>query len=151
MSDMAQIDQFTSFCGLYCRDCIPSNESLYRNVNQLMEKLSELEFENYADYKIPEEKQFSKYKDFISVLEKISQLHCKSYCRSPEFSKPCNIRKCVIKKDLEGCWDCEEVNCKLLQKFKEIHPNLDYHHQLIRSKGNEWVQHRKSHYKWQND
>ena len=41
----------TSYCGLYCRDCIPSNRRLFALAGELEDKLAELHFEEYAAHK----------------------------------------------------------------------------------------------------
>ena len=55
---------YTSYCGLYCRDCIPSNRRLFALAGELESKLAELHFEEYAAHKAKGDAAFSGYQGF---------------------------------------------------------------------------------------
>lgn len=44
-------EKFTAWCGLCCIDCIPSNKDLFNFAYKLKEKLSYLQFDEYAKLK----------------------------------------------------------------------------------------------------
>jgi hypothetical protein len=48
---MTEEERLTAYCGLYCRDCIPSRTELYALIDQLDSQLSELHFDKYAELK----------------------------------------------------------------------------------------------------
>jgi hypothetical protein len=74
--------RYTSYCGLYCRDCIPSNRSLFALVRDLEDKLAELHFEEYAALKARGDAAFVDYQNFLGVLQAIRGLECKVPCRA---------------------------------------------------------------------
>lgn len=143
--------RFTALCGLYCPDCIPSNEKLYSTINELNKVLSDLQFEYYAKLKSQNNPVFNDYETFLKVMQAIAELECTAPCTEDGCKENCEIRKCVQRQELEGCWECDDSpECKHLKPLKKIHPNLEYHHELIKEYGTEvWVKRRKHHYLWQ--
>ncbi|MDD5457357.1 MAG: DUF3795 domain-containing protein [Candidatus Margulisbacteria bacterium] len=142
-------------CGLYCKDCIPSNEKLFNTLKELKSLLADTKFENYVQLKVKREKTFKKYSDFLQVLEVMGKLECKNGCYHGPVSElgcksDCQIRICVLKKKYNGCWDCEEhVECELLKPQKKIHPSLDQNLAKIKKYGvNNWAYLRGPHYCW---
>ena len=62
-----------------------------------------------------------KLKEKFAVAYGVSpeQIVCRG-CLSDEkfvFCKVCGIKKCVTEKDIEGCHQCEEFPCKLIDDF----------------------------------
>ncbi len=76
----------TTYCGLYCKDCIPSRKDLFTLAARLEEMLQELGFDKYAALKAEQtywcqaNAVFNKYPEFIEVLKAISGLECNSLC-----------------------------------------------------------------------
>ena len=52
---------------------------------------------------------------------------------------------------MKGCWECQDRHeCTMLNRLRSIHPNLDYHLDLIEEMGPaDWFEKRKEHYIWQ--
>lgn len=144
-------DKFTSYCGLYCLDCIPSNTKFFSLIQELDNGLKRLQFDEYAKLKSHAHPKLSDYQTFLNVLGEIKSLRCALPCRLGGGNPECNIRRCCQGKKVHGCWECDErIACKLLDRLKEVHPNLLYHRDLIREYGpDNWHQKRKVHYKWQ--
>jgi len=150
--------QLTSYCGLYCKDCIPSKPALYNLAAGLEAILAELKFDKYAELKAGQtywsesNAIFKDYHGFIGVLQAIRGLECKSICREGGGWKGehCMVRNCAVKKGLAGCWDCNEYKtCRHLEPLLKFHPNLAYHLDLIRSEGiDKWTAKRRGHYPW---
>jgi len=142
---------YTSYCGLYCRDCIPSNRRLFALVGDLERKLAELHFEEYAALKARGDVAFGDYQKFLRVLQSIRGLECKAPCRAGGGKASCAVRDCVLARELLGCWECQQHRtCQLLDPLKRFHPNLEYHLDLIRREGiDAWSAKRKGHYSWQ--
>ncbi len=155
---MSDDKRLTAYCGLYCRDCIPSKKELFSTAARLEDLLEDLHFDKYAQVKAEQSywskanETFKKYQDFIQVLQAIRELECKVSCREGGGWKGahCDVRNCALSKDLEGCWDCADYKtCQLLEPLKKFHPNLEYHLSLIKSEGVEnWSSKRKCHYRW---
>ncbi len=155
---MSEEERLTAYCGLYCRDCIPSRKELYALVKQLEGLLSELHFDLYAELKAGQtywsqaNEAFAKYPDFLEVLKAIKGLECPSVCREGGGYKGdrCEIKKCAIAKGFKGCWECDGYqSCALLEPMKKFHPHLEEHLTLIKTKGVEnWSKQRKGHYRW---
>ena len=144
-------ENLTSYCGLCCVDCIPSHERFFALVNRLDEMLEELQFEQYAELKSEVIKEFKEYPKFLSILHHIKELRCSSPCRLGGGYPQCKIRHCAQSKNLKGCWQCEvRCECAFLDRLRSVHPNLDYHLDLIDEIGHsKWFEKRKEHYRWQ--
>lgn len=148
----------TAYCGLYCRDCIPSHKELFTTTAHLEDILNSLNFDKYATLKAGQtywakvNKAFKSYPAFIQVLQAIRGLECKTTCREGGGWKEgrCEVRNCAIEKKLAGCWECTDYKtCKLLEPLLKFHPNLLYHLELIKTEGVEnWSRKRKGHYPW---
>jgi len=148
---MIKDKEYTSYCGLYCLDCIPSNRSLFSTVKKLRNLLVDLQFEEYAEIKSKNNKTLKEYPKFIKVLHAMSKLECFAPCREGGGNPNCRVRKCVLNRNYEGCWECDGYgDCELLHPLKKVHPNLEYHLELIRKEGLEnWSIKRKKHYYWE--
>jgi hypothetical protein len=141
--------KYTAYCGLYCKDCIPSNQRLFQLIYELDHLLKELKFKKYAELKSVSNHLYKNYPQFEEMLGELGKLECKALCTQGGCKKDCEIRECVEKKKYDGCWECSDYkNCNLLGKLKQFHfieDNLD----LIREYGPEkWTSYRKKHYKW---
>ncbi|MFC1924418.1 DUF3795 domain-containing protein [Chloroflexota bacterium] len=143
--------KLTSYCGLYCSDCIPSKEELFSSIEKLEELMESLHFEEYANLKSKVYPKLSQYRIFNEVLKEMKLLKCSISCRNGGGKEDCSIRICCKNNDRNGCWECKDrKSCDLLQPLIKVHSNLYYHHDLIRYHGiDDWVRYRKTHYKWQ--
>jgi hypothetical protein len=146
-------EKFTAFCGLCCIDCIPSNRDFFHLVHNLGEALSVLQFDEYAWLKAERNPVFSEYPTFIKVLKEIESLKCPGPCREGGGKPECEVRKCVRGNGYPGCWECKDRRtCTKLDSLRLVHPNLDYHLDLIGKYGpKNWISKRKVHYRWQKD
>jgi len=142
--------RLTSYCGLYCADCIPSRKDLFARVRELEEMLAALRFERYAELKSARQPVFRDYAGFLDVLRGIAGLECPAPCREGGGDPECAVRRCVVSGNREGCWECEDYKtCQKLERLKGIHVNLERHLGLIRSEGVEgWASRRGTHYSW---
>lgn len=141
----------TSYCGLCCADCIPSNDGFFSLIENFENMLEGLQFDEYAALKSESDGRFKEYSGFLSVIKAMKSLKCPGPCRLGGGKKECAVRDCALSKGLEGCWGCgERPGCSLLARLRTIHPNLDYHLDLIKKLGPEkWFEKRKEHYRWQ--
>jgi len=155
---MPDDSRLTSYCGLYCKDCIPSKTEIYRLAGRLEDLLEDLKFDKYAGLKAGQtywseaNSAFSHYAEFLDVLKAIRGLECPSLCREGGGWKGgrCAVRNCAIEKGFYGCWECGEYKtCQHLEPLLKFHPNLAFHLELIRSEGiDKWASKRRGHYPW---
>ncbi|MFC1925925.1 DUF3795 domain-containing protein [Chloroflexota bacterium] len=143
----------TSYCGLYCLDCVPSKEELFSLIRKVDILLEDLQFEEYAELKSEAFPGLAQYAAFSEVLKEIGLLQCHEPCRGGGGKEKCAIRTCCESNDRNGCWECDDSQtCDLLQPLIKSHPNLLYHYDLIRKHGIDgWLPHRKAHYRWQEE
>jgi len=151
---MTDVEQ-TSYCGLFCGDCIPANEKLYEITRGLSCLLTETGFKNYADYKSDKVPEFNDYDAFINVLNAFEKLHCYNYCRKGPLSEAgcaqsCKIRVCAIEKGLPGCWECDTYSsCGHIERIERFHPDIKHNLHMIKEYGaDNWKDHRGRHYNW---
>ena len=95
----------TAYCGLYCKDCIPSNSELFTLIDKLTDLLDSLGFEHYANFKSMRIKEFQNYETFRRLLTEMRKLKCETDCFEGPVSeygcnKNCEIRKCAIEKGI---------------------------------------------------
>jgi len=155
---MPDVSQLTAYCGLYCKDCIPSKTELYALTARFQQLLEELQFVKYAELKAGQtywseaNSAFNHYAEFLDALKAIRGLECTSLCRESGGWKGgrCAVRNCAIEKGIYGCWECVEYKtCQHLEPLLKFHPNLAFHLELIRSEGiDKWVPKRLGHYPW---
>jgi hypothetical protein len=142
--------RYTAYCGLYCRDCIPSDEGLFKSLDELRESLDSVGFDEYARLKARTNPKFNDYPVFRDVLEEIRKLKCVKYCRDGGCKPGCKVRECAIANGYEGCWECTAFkSCELLRPLKEFHPSLEHNLETVRERGIDgWGAWRGKHYKW---
>ena len=147
---MTRDKRYTSYCGLYCLDCIPSNKKLFLTIKELEKQLEDLEMTKYAEIRSETNEAFGSYPRFLEVLREIGRLESSAPCR--EGCRPnCRIIVCALSRNYEGCWECQDYrSCELLARLKQIHPCLEYHLELIDKDGpDNWSAKRGKHYFWQ--
>lgn len=147
--------KYTAFCGLYCKDCIPSNGELFAVIDKLIDLLDNSGFEHYAKFKSERIKEFQNYESFRRLLTEMAKLKCETNCfEGPVSEYGCNVncemRQCVILKGIAGCWDCKEYRvCEKLEPHKNFHPGMEHNLDMIKEYGIEnWLDKKGKHYKW---
>lgn len=142
--------RYTACCGLYCKDCIPSNEPLFATAAALEKMLSDLQFERYAALKARQHPAFEHYPAFARVLAELKELRCSSLCTEGGCTVDCRIRACVQEKGFRGCWECAGFEgCGLLEPMVAHHPDLRHNLQMIGQYGpDDWSERRGRHYRW---
>ena len=147
--------KYTAFCGLYCKDCIPSNRELFGLIDRLTELLDNLGFEHYAKFKSARVKEFQNYETFRKLLAEMKKLKCETNCFEGPVSEygcneNCEIRRCVIDKGIAGCWVCKEYKvCEKLEPHMKFHPGMEHNLNMIKEFGlGNWLDKKGKHYKW---
>ena len=109
-----------AYCGLYCGDCSSHKGKIADLARDLRKELRQAKFDKLAEG-IPF-KEFQHYKECYEVLGGMIKLRCKSACRGGGGNPFCSIRKCCQKKEITGCWQCDEFEtCGKLDFLKPIH------------------------------
>ncbi len=148
---MANDRKYTALCGLYCLDCIPSNQAFFEAVGALRDMLSELNFGIYARLKAKTQPVFEDYPVFDEVLAGIETLACPAPCTDGGCKPDCKVRRCVGRKNYEGCWECAQHHtCRLLEPLKNYHgKTIDHNLEMIKERGlDNWSDKRGKHYTW---
>ena len=67
-------------------------------------------------------KDFKEYEECYKVLGAMVKFRCRKGCRNGGGSPFCKIRICAQKKEIEGCWLCDESEgCKKLEFLVSVH------------------------------
>lgn len=109
----------TSYCGLYCDDCPFGGGTIPDLARDLRKALREARFDRVAEaIPFPE---FKSYPECYEALGAMVKLRCGG-CRGGFRSTGCEIAKCAIKKELNGCWECDEfADCEKLTFLEPAH------------------------------
>ncbi len=86
-----------AYCGLFCPRC-------YKMVVSEAAKILKNALENTHICGSPNEPSIQ----FKEELNKLVGLRCPKLCKEGGGNPNCTIRKCCIKKNIAGCWECED-------------------------------------------
>ncbi|MHC1605160.1 MAG: DUF3795 domain-containing protein [Candidatus Methanofastidiosia archaeon] len=119
---MTEDKNLIACCGLYCGDCINYKGEIADLARNLRKKLREAKFDKVFLGLSKYFKQFKSYEECYEVLGAMVRLRCKRACRGGGGPPSCKIRNCCQKKNIEGCWECDELeDCTKLDFLKPIH------------------------------
>lgn len=119
---MSEDKNLIANCGLYCGDCVNHKGEIADLARDLRKKLREAEFARTAQGLSKFFKEFKNYEQCYEVLGAMVRLRCKRTCRDNGGPPQCKIRNCCQKKDIQGCWECEEFEtCEKLDFLQPIH------------------------------
>ena len=119
-------DQFEliAYCGLYCGDCFSHKGIIADLARDLRKELRQSRFEKTAEAlsEVSYFKAFKNYPTCYEVLGAMVKFRCKRACRGGGGPPHCKIRKCCIRKGIDGCWQCEEFEvCEKLTIHEQSH------------------------------
>jgi hypothetical protein len=113
-----------AFCGLYCGDCHGYAGRIPDLARDLRKELRKVHYDRFASFiaTYPFGKDFKNFDECYKVLGAMVKFRCKKGCRGGGGSPFCKIRKCVQKKELDGCWECPNyTTCENLQFLVPVH------------------------------
>ena len=111
-----------AYCGLYCGDCFNYKGEIADLARDLRKKLREARFDKVSQGLSKYFKDFNNYEQCYQVLGAMVRLRCKRTCRNGGGNPSCKARICCQKKDISGCWECDEFEiCSKLDFLKPIH------------------------------
>jgi hypothetical protein len=152
--------KLTAYCGLYCPDCIRNRNKIGQLAQQLLNEIDNSDFKQYAaatasSSSNPERRKiFQKYPEFHDLLEEIVSQQCENPCRINGGCSTfkCEILKCCISKDIEGCWKCNEYEqCIKFEFLKSWHGTtcIENIRQIKKHGSHNWAEYRSKFYTWQ--
>jgi hypothetical protein len=117
---MGESKNLIAYCGLYCGDCFGYKGEIADLARDLRKELRKFKFEQTASggamFPTVEE-----YQTCYKVLGQMVRLRCKRTCRGGGGPPWCKIRQCCQKKEIQGCWECDEFEmCKKLDFFSAL-------------------------------
>jgi len=119
---MNENKNLVAYCGLYCGDCFNYKGEIADLARDLRKKLREEEFDRVAKGLSKYFWEFKNYEVCYEVLGTMVRLRCKRTCRGGGGSPSCKVRSCCQKKNIQGCWECEDFEaCEKLDFLKPIH------------------------------
>ena len=124
MNEKPEDQNLIAYCGLNCADCHGYSGIIPDLARDLRKELRQIKYDKFASFisTYPFGKDFEKYEECYKVLGAMVKFRCKRGCRNGGGSPFCKIRKCAEKKELDGCWECDEYNvCKKLQFLEPVH------------------------------
>ena len=128
-----------AYCGLYCGDCIGYKGKAADLARDLRKELRETKFDKTAEY-LSTMSFFAVYKNYkqcYEVLGALVKFRCKRSCKGGGGPPFCKMRKCCQKKEIEGCWECNEFEkCEKLDFLKPNHGDAHIKNlRIIKKKG----------------
>lgn len=145
--------ELTAYCGLYCGDCLRYRSKAAGLARDLLSELQAVRFDRYAEVKSAFVNEFERYAEFLEVLDAIARLSCDTPCKAGGDGclQPCEIKSCVLAKNLGGCWECDELDgCGKFEFLKPFSGDIPRENlRKIREYGlSRWVEHRGKFYSW---
>ena len=123
---MAEGKDLVAYCSLYCGDCYRYKGNIADLARDLRKELRQAKFalEAEALSEIPIFAILKNYPQCYEVLGLMVKLRCKITCQSGGGPPVCQIRDCCRKKEIDGCWQCDEFEtCQKLDFLKLFHGN----------------------------
>ena len=109
-----------AYCGLYCGDCFGYKGTVADMARDLRKELRQAKFDKVAEA-FPF-KEFKNYKECYKMLGALVRMRCKKTCKGGGGPPFCRMRICCQKKDIDGCWECDEFEtCDKLDFLKPVH------------------------------
>jgi hypothetical protein len=121
---MESHENLVAFCGLYCGDCHGFLGKIPDLARDLRKELRRSRYDKFAEFISTHSfgKDFRNYDECYKVLGAMVRFRCRKGCRGGGASPFCKIRKCNQKKEIEGCWLCEEIEtCDKLDFLNPVH------------------------------
>ena len=124
MDNKIKDENLVAYCGLYCKDCHGHNGKIPDLARDLRKELRQNRYDLFAHFISTYSfgKDFKNYDECYKVLGAMVKFRCSKGCRNGGGSPFCKIRKCVQKKELDGCWECDEfIDCDKLKFLENVH------------------------------
>ncbi len=113
-----------TYCGLYCGDCHGFQQKIPDLARDLRKELRSAHYDKFADAIADDAfgKAFKGYDTCYEVLGAMVRFRCHKGCRAGGGPPFCKIRACCQKREIEGCWQCDDFeSCDKLQFLSAVH------------------------------
>ncbi len=124
MPENKQDSNLIAYCGLYCADCHGYNGKIPDLARDLRKELRMNKYDKFASFISTYSfgKDFKDYETCYNVLGAMVKFRCKRGCKNGGGSPFCKIRKCAQKKEIGGCWECDQwKTCEKLDFLNLVH------------------------------
>ncbi len=121
---MSEKRDLIAYCGLYCGDCFRYQGRIADLARDLRKELRKARFDKIAEFMSSYSffEIFKDYQECYELLGALVKLRCNKVCQDGGGPHFCKMRKCCQKKDIEGCWQCEEFEiCEKLDFLNPAH------------------------------
>ena len=139
---MSEKSAMIAYCGLYCQECPSHTGRIADLARDLRKELRTFRYDKVAESlsSISFFKDFKHYPECYQVLGGLVKMRCKRGCKEGGGPPFCKIRKCCVKKGIEGCWECDDFKtCTKLDFLRPSHG--DAHLKNLRILGRQGVDH----------
>ncbi|MCD8349982.1 MAG: DUF3795 domain-containing protein [Planctomycetaceae bacterium] len=150
--------QLTTYCGLWCGDCVPAQSELFDALRRFIALATKHRLRDYAASKLGSVPEFAGYDVMEDVLQAVLREECSVHCVDGPFSEAncspaCPIRTCVLGQGLAGCWECPTYReCPHIQAMLPRHPaQLDNLARIAAEGIERWHRTRGIHHPWQTE
>jgi hypothetical protein len=121
---MSEKSGMIAYCGLYCQECASYTGKIADLARDLRKELRTFRYDKIAEslssYSFFE--VFKHYPECYQVLGGLVKMRCKRGCKAGGGPPFCKIRKCCVKKGIEGCWECDDFKtCTKLDFLRPSH------------------------------
>jgi hypothetical protein len=126
---MPEERELIAYCGLYCGDCYSYKGKIADLSRDLRKELRQEKFSQRSDKmsETPFFAAFKNYKECYELLGSMVRFRCKRTCRGNGGPPGCKIRDCCRKKNIEGCWECNQIeSCRKLDFLKDFHEDAHF-------------------------
>jgi hypothetical protein len=128
-----------AYCGLCCLDCHGYVQKIPDLARDLRKELRAAKYAKFANFMAGTSfgKGFKDYSLCYEVLGAMVKFRCHKGCRDGGGNPFCKIRKCCIKKEYTGCWQCNDFeDCKKLDFLKGVHDDAHLKNlRILKKKG----------------
>lgn len=121
---MSEKSAMIAYCGLYCQECPSHTGRIADLARDLRKELRTFRYDKVAESlsSISFFKDFKHYPECYQVLGGLVKMRCKRGCKEGGGPPFCKIRKCCVKKGIEGCWECDDFKtCTKLDFLRPSH------------------------------
>lgn len=128
-----------AYCGLYWVECPNHTGIIADSARDLRKELRKYRFDKTAESlsTLSFFKEFKNYPECYEVLSAMVKLRCRKTCRNGGGNPFCKIRICCERKEIEGCWECDDFEeCEKLKFLETNHGKAHIKNlKIIRKKG----------------
>ncbi len=119
---MSENENLITYFDLYCGNCFNRKGEIADLARDLRKKLREAKFNRASQGLSKYFKEFKNYERCYEVLGAMVKLRCNRVCQDGGGPPFCKIGKCCQKKDVNGCWECDEFEtCEKLDFLEPVH------------------------------